>query len=101
MQGKLIRKFIAALLLISSSVALAQADLSNGFILLENGQFSAARDFFQPLYEQDQYNNKTVSICYGRAVGLSGQPEVANEIFQRLSVSFPGDLEVLLNLSES
>ena len=46
-------------------------------------------------------NNKTAKICYGRAVGLSGNPQQSTEIFNKLLVNYPKDVEVELNLAES
>lgn len=101
MQRKLIQHYAVLILVLCCYAAHAQVDLTDGFVMLEQGEFSEAKDFFEPLYDEYHLSDKTVSICYGRAIGLSGQPSVANSIFRELDITYPNDMEVKLNLSES
>lgn len=75
-------------------------DMQDGFQLLESGKNHEASIYFNDII-QDYPENKTALICYGRAIGLSGQPSKAISIFEKLSTSYPEDKEVLLNLAES
>ncbi len=77
-----------------------QEDFSKGFTLLENGDFKEAKLFFEP-YTKSDPDNKTVQICYGRAVGLSGNPGSANTIFKELLEKHSNDFEVQINYYES
>ncbi len=57
-----------------SFFAQGQEPLQKGFTLLENGNFAAAKTFFENTLKTEP-SNKTAQICYGRAVGLSGNPK--------------------------
>lgn len=83
-----------------SSLVLSAQDMQEGFSFLENGQFKQAEIFFEEILTQYP-TNKTGLICYGRAVGLSGDPKKSVAIFDDLLISYPNDLEVLLNKSEA
>ncbi|WP_435578992.1 tetratricopeptide repeat protein [Gilvibacter sp.] len=75
-------------------------DFSEGFKLLENGDFAAAETYFaekRQLYP----DNKTVAICYARALGLSSDPEGALNLFKDLENQYQGDYEIGLNLAEA
>ncbi|TRX59476.1 hypothetical protein FNH22_09965 [Fulvivirga sp. M361] len=74
--------------------------MSEGFKLLESGQFGEAKIFFGNFLENDP-ENPTALICYGRATGLSGNVSESQSIFQRLLNQNPQSEEVLLNMAES
>lgn len=77
-----------------------QQPLQKGFSLLEAGEFELAENFFGKALQKDP-TNKTLQICYGRAVGLSGAPKKATQLFAGLRETYPGDIEVELNYAES
>ena len=95
----MIRKIIF-LFLVTTSVLTAQSDMSKGFGLLEQGNFQEAELFFGEYLKEDP-NNKTAKLCYGRAVGLSGEPKKATILFSELLKEYPGDFEILINYNES
>jgi Tfp pilus assembly protein PilF len=78
----------------------AQSDMKKGFTLLENGNFEAAEAYFEDVLKIRPMD-KTAQICYGRAVGLSGEPKKATALFATLLETHPNDVEVALNYSES
>lgn len=78
----------------------AQEDINKGFQLLEKGDFQKAEVFFENYLKQDP-DNKTAKLCYGRAVGLSGEPDKANKLFLDLLEEYPGDFEIQINYNES
>lgn len=71
-----------------------------GFELLENGNFEEAEYFFRTYLESNP-KNKTAQLCYGRAVGLSGEPKKATRLFTKMLEKFPKDFEVRINYNES
>jgi len=75
-------------------------DMNEGFKYLESGSFNKAEVYFEKIL-QDYPGNKTANLCYGRAVGLNGNPEKALWIFTSLLDKYPGDLEIQLNYAES
>ncbi len=75
-------------------------DMKTGFAHLEAGEFAQAESFFEQVLEEYP-DNKTALICYGRAVGLNGQPSKAKNIFSDLLKQYPNDIEVQLNYAES
>ncbi|PIB34744.1 hypothetical protein BFP72_04640 [Reichenbachiella sp. 5M10] len=75
-------------------------EMTAGFAMLEAGQFQSAEKFFQQTLI-DYPDNKTAKLCYGRATGLSGNPDSAIAIFKALLVKYPRDMEVRLNLAEA
>lgn len=89
--------FILTFFLASS---LNAQQMTEGFNMLETGQFIEAREFFTSILEKDSLN-PTALICYGRAAGLSGDIIEAQKVFNQLLVMTPGSEEVLLNLAES
>lgn len=95
----MLRKSLFLITLFSSAIALSQ-DMKKGFSMLENGEFKQAERFFQDVLSNDP-TNKTGLICYGRAVGLSGNPEKSITIFNDLLSTYPNDQEVLLNKAEA
>ncbi len=79
---------------------LAAQNMSPGFEMLEKGNFSQAEIYFENILK-NYPNNKTAKICYGRAIGLSGNPEAAIELFTAMTNQNPNDLEIELNYAES
>ena len=77
-----------------------QEPLRKGFTLLEKGNFEAAATFFENTLKVEP-TNKTALICYGRAVGLSGEPQKATALFARLLKAYPDDFEIAINYNES
>ena len=71
-----------------------------GFELLDKGEFADAEVFFESYLKSDP-ENKTAQICYGRAIGLSGEPEKANALFATLLKTYPNDFEIQINYNES
>ncbi len=75
-------------------------NLEDGFPLLEQGEYHKAKSHFQQ-YLAYHPQNKTAQICYGRAVGLGGEPQIALGHFKQMDTQFPQDMEVGLNLAEA
>ena len=78
----------------------AAQDMQEGFTYLETGQYAKAEEFFSTVLK-DYPENKTARLCYGRAVGLNGNPAQADVLFTDLLNDFPNDFEVKLNYGES
>ncbi len=91
---------LLALILTSALSVYGQGSMNEGFHLLESGDFDKAEKFFDA-YLQEAPENKTALICYGRAVGLNGNPAKAISHFESLKEQYPGDLEVDLNFNEA
>jgi tetratricopeptide (TPR) repeat protein len=75
-------------------------NMQEGFNFLESGKYTKAASFFENLiitYPE----NKTVRLCYGRAIGLNGNSEKAKIVFTELLKDYPKDFEVKLNFGES
>ncbi|PKA96961.1 Flp pilus assembly protein TadD [Flavobacteriaceae bacterium MAR_2009_75] len=79
---------------------LGQTDMTAGFKMLEKGSFEEAEQFFESYLEADP-ENKTARLCYGRAVGLSGDPKKATALFGSLKNVYPNDYEITINYNES
>ncbi len=94
------QKYSVLFFIFFSIITVAQEDMSKGFKLLENGNFENAESFFKGILENNP-KNKTARLCYGRAVGLSGEPKKANTLFSELLKEYPGDFEVEINYNES
>lgn len=86
------------LVLLSFTVQAQQ--METGFAYLEEGNWTEASTFFENVLKEYP-DNKTAKLCYGRAIGLAGQPDEASLIFTSLLEDHPGDLEIELNLAES
>lgn len=71
-----------------------------GFELLENQQYDEAETYFAEEIRK-MPDNITANICYGRAIGLGGQPKLGLSHFKILDQQFPQDYEVDLNLAEA
>lgn len=96
----MIRSYFLLPILFLAQSELQGQDMEQGFRQLEKGEFEKAKGFFEDIL--DQYpENKTGLICYGRAVGLSGDPIKALEIFNKLDGQYQNDIEVLLNKAEA
>jgi len=94
------RILLLLFILLSTTFIWAQTDITKGFGLLENGDFQDAEVFFKDYLKTDP-TNKTAQLCYGRAVGLSGEPEKATDLFAQLLKEYPNDFEILINYNES
>lgn len=75
-------------------------DMSAGFTLLETGNYQEAKTFFSTILTTYS-DNKTARLCYGRALGLSGESAAARTLFTNLKEDYPTDYEVGLNYAES
>ncbi|WP_438825596.1 tetratricopeptide repeat protein [Polaribacter sp. P097] len=75
-------------------------EMKEGFTYLETGKYKKAEVFFKQILE-DFPTNKTAKLCYGRAVGLTGNATKATRIFTELLEKYPNDFEVKLNYAES
>lgn len=95
----MIKNTLLAILLFAFGTVYSQ-DMNEGFKYLESGSFNKAELYFQKVL-QEYPTNKTATLCYGRAVGLNGNPEKALGIFTSLLNKYPGDLEIQLNYAES
>lgn len=93
-------RFSFIIILLAITNICAQDNMEAGFQLLETGNFEAAESFFDS-YLESHPRNKTAQICYGRAVGLSGEPKKSIEIFTELREEYPKDPEVQINYNES
>ena len=83
-----------------STVLLAQEKLKEGFLMLESGNYEAAKVFFADTSLPESYA-RTAKICYGRALGLGGNAAAALSIFRELALAYPSDHEISLNLAEA
>ncbi|MGB5943622.1 MAG: tetratricopeptide repeat protein [Leeuwenhoekiella sp.] len=83
-----------------TSVLIAQEPIENGFKLLEAGAFEKAASFFEGYLEENP-DNVTAQICYGRALGLSGNAEEAVLWFDKMLRADADNLEIRLNAAES
>lgn len=74
--------------------------MKEGFTYLETGKYQQAETFFEIILKEYP-NNKTARLCYGRAIGLNGNPAKAKNIFTKLLSDYANDFEVKLNYGES
>ncbi|GAA3510235.1 tetratricopeptide repeat protein [Aquimarina addita] len=74
--------------------------MQQGFKYLETGKYKEAELFFENVLKEYP-DNKTAKLCYGRAVGLLGNPDKAILIFTELKKQYPEDFEIKLNYAES
>ncbi|WP_240409093.1 tetratricopeptide repeat protein [Flavobacterium psychrotrophum] len=75
-------------------------DMQEGFTYLEKGEFAKAEVFFKEVLKTYP-DNKTANLCYGRAMGLNGNPDEATQLFDKMLKQYPGDFELELNYAES
>jgi len=95
------KRFINIIILVvATNGVFAQSTMDPGFQLLEKGDFSKAENYFGDILKNNP-DNKTAQICYGRAVGLNGNPNKANTLFNGLLEKNPNDYEVRINYYES
>ena len=95
-----LKTFLLFLFFLILSILGESQDYSIGFKYLDEGKFDKASSFFQERISEG-YNDITVRLCYGRAVGLNGKPESANILFKELLNENPQNYELELNLAES
>lgn len=93
-------KYSLGFLLFMAQVIYAQAPINKGFLLLEKGAFNEAEVFFESFMNTEPLN-KTAILCYGRAVGLNGNPQKAKEIFDKLLSDDSKNIEFLINYAEA
>ncbi|MDY0781506.1 tetratricopeptide repeat protein [Tenacibaculum sp. IB213877] len=74
--------------------------MQKGFNYLETGKYTKAKTFFETVLKEEP-KNRTAKLCYGRAVGLSGNASDAVTIFTELLNTYPNDYEIKLNYAES
>ncbi len=91
--------FFFFLVLFSFWSSLAQ-EMQQGFTYLETGKYPEAKSFFEEILKQYP-KNKTARLCFGRAVGLSGDSKQAVSIFTMLLDEYQNDFEIKLNYAES
>lgn len=90
----------ALIILFLFSATVYSQDMSAGFTLLETGKYQEAKTFFANVLTTHP-DNKTARLCYGRALGLSGESAAARTLFTNLKEDYPTDFEVGLNYAES
>lgn len=88
------------LLLSCSALTCVAQDMSKGFRLLETGAYDEAKIYFAQI-STAYPENQTALICYGRALGLSGESKAAKNLFADLDASYPNHYEIGLNYAES
>jgi tetratricopeptide (TPR) repeat protein len=98
--GRISFKYKTIFFLLLAEICYSQNPINKGFNLLETGKFSEAEVFFENFIKKDSLN-KTAKLCYGRAVGLNGNPQKAKEIFEELLIEEPKNLEFLINYTEA
>lgn len=79
---------------------LSVQNMKEGFKALETGKYEKARAIFKNILTRFP-DNKTARLCYGRALGLSGDSEKAVLLFEKLLEEYPEDFEIKLNHAES
>ena len=89
--------FIFIWLFVSTSNA---QEMQEGFTYLETGKYTEAQSFFENVLKTYP-EHRTARLCYGRAVGLSGDAPKAVVVFTELKDKFPNDFEIKLNYAES
>ncbi|WP_281979851.1 tetratricopeptide repeat protein [Tenacibaculum mesophilum] len=93
-------KYIAPLIFFFISLHSLAQDMQQGYTYLETGKYDKALAFFKEILKTYP-NNKTANLCYGRAVGLNGNPTKAVLLFENLLKKFPNDFEIKINYAES
>ena len=94
------KKYSILIVIMFFSFILKGQEMNIGFNHLEKGEFDKAEIFFNEILK-DYPQNKTANLCYGRAVGLNGNPSKAINIFTDLLKQYANDLEIQLNYAES
>ncbi|MFT5863357.1 MAG: tetratricopeptide (TPR) repeat protein [Flavobacteriales bacterium] len=93
-------KTVALILTFLLSATAYSQDMAAGFTLLETGKYQEAKIFFENVLTTHP-TNKTARLCYGRALGLSGDSGAARTLFIELKKEYPTDFEVGLNYAEA
>ncbi len=93
-------KFYSLLALLFMVTLAYSQNMQEGFTYLETGQYVKAESFFKTILKEYP-DNKTAKLCYGRAVGLTGNSKKAVSIFTELLNAYPNDFEIKLNYAES
>ena len=93
------RTVVLIIVFLLSTTAYSQ-DMSVGFTLLETGKYQEAQTFFANVL-MTHPANKTARLCYGRALGLSGESATARTLLTALKDDYATDFEVGLNYAES
>lgn len=93
-------KFYSLLALLFMVTFAYSQNMQEGFTYLETGQYVKAESFFKTVLKEYP-DNKTAQLCYGRAVGLTGNSKKAVSIFTELLNTYPNDFEIKLNYAES
>jgi len=93
-------KRILFLFLISISIKTFSQEMQAGFTYLEQGKYIKAKLFFENILKTYP-QNRTARLCYGRAIGLTGNSNKAVSIFTLLKSEYPNDFEIKLNYAES
>ncbi len=88
------------LLIFMITSTLVSQNMQQGFDFLETGKYEEAKSFFSDVLKEFP-ENKTARLCYGRAVGLSGDSKNAVLVFTQLRSEFPEDFEIKLNYAEA
>ncbi len=96
----MVYKFPILLILVLYGMTIQSQDMQEGFKYLETGQYKKAETFFEHTLKRYP-NNKTAKLCFGRAIGLNGNPESAKDIFNDLLQKYPNDFELQLNYAEA
>lgn len=95
----MLKKVLFVVFLLLNTLLFAQ-QMQEGFTYLEMGKYQKAVVFFESILKEYP-NNKTARLCYGRAIGLSGNSAKAVQLFTALKTQYPTDFEIQLNYAES
>jgi len=94
----MIKRILLLFFMISGNL-LAQ-EMDEGFVYLETEKYKEAVSFFENILKEYP-DNRTAKLCYGRAIGLSGNSKKAIVVFETLKEKYPNDFEIKLNYAES
>lgn len=93
-------KPLKSILILLFALQVNAQDMQEGFTYLETGNYKKAETYFKTVLK-NYPNNKTARLCYGRAIGLNGNPEASKSLFTNLLSDYPNDFEIKLNYGES
>ncbi|WP_299133497.1 hypothetical protein [uncultured Tenacibaculum sp.] len=96
---RLLKSLLLLIIFLINHKGIGQSSMDRGFNYLEKGNFKDAEIFFKS-YLKEYPANKTAKLCYGRAVGLNGDPVKAKLIFNELLTIEPENLEFNINAAE-
>ena len=100
MINKYFTKYVLFIVLFIKSTTFYSQQMDKGFVFLETGKYKEAAIYFKEILT-NYSTNKTARLCYGRAIGLSGETQKALTLFDGLLKDFPEDFEVKLNYAEA